>query len=92
MITHLIYPEKEACMHALLTVLVRFVFYQIGQGNSSVHHLSKTVTPAFLPTKRAHDATAPKLKSFTVLEHLQEFVIFYLAYLVFCQLLKRYAK
>ena len=26
------------------------------------------------------------------LEHLQEFVIFYLAYLVFCQLLKRYAK
>jgi len=25
-------------------------------------------------------------------EHLQEFAIFYLAYLVFCQLLKRYAK
>ena len=28
---------------------------------------ANTVTPAFLPTKRAHDATAPKLKSFTVL-------------------------
>ena len=26
------------------------------------------------------------------LEHVQEFAIFYLAYLVFCQLLKRYAK
>ena len=26
------------------------------------------------------------------LEHLQEFTIFYLVYLVFCQLLKRYAK
>jgi len=25
-------------------------------------------------------------------EHLQKFVIFYLAYLMFCQLLKRYAK
>ena len=33
-----------------------------------------------------------KLLIYEYLEHLQEFAIFYLAYLVFCQLLKRYAK
>ena len=39
--------------------------------------------PLRTPDRRLHPREA---------EHLQQFVIFYLAYLVFCQLLKRYAK